>query len=227
MADLSPKPLDTDIDLWEQQTDEGEQAFGAFTRYRNIPRAERTLQKVAGELDKSVTLMSRWSSQWSWRPRVMEWDRAQERKDVEAQWEKISAMKSRHAGQAVAQGQVLMAPVMALHKLMRERPDAFFDYFTIGTEDGGYIIDFDRMDRVVSMAMQAARIMPTVTGMEREARGIPADALVEEANPRSAALQFMGTAEARQKAQELFATVNGHSLPALPAGVMQPRDDDG
>jgi hypothetical protein len=222
MTDRAAKPLDPRRDLWEQQPDESEAAYGAFVRFRNMGRGERTHDRVATELGKSVQLLGRWNAQWSWRVRVMQWDRAEDLKKIDEHWEEIERMSKRHAGQAAATGSLLMGPGMAVFKLMQEKPDIFFDYFQMPDPDNAdrTLIDFDRLDRVVSMAMAAARILPSVHGMERVARGIPAEIKDEAADPRAAAQQYLiGDPVKRQKAQELFALVHGHDMPALPPGV--------
>ncbi len=217
-----PKPLDPHRDLWEQQPDESEQAFAAFTRYRIIGRGERDIRTVARELDKSVQLLGKWNSMWSWRVRVMQWDRSEDMRLIEEHWEEIDRMSKRHASQAAATAQTIMGPAMAIFKLIQERPDAFFEYFQIVDPDDAdrTIIDFDRLDRVVSMALAAARILPAVHTMERVARGMPAEVKDEAADPRAAADQYLiGDPVKRRKAQELFALVHGTEMPALPPGV--------
>jgi hypothetical protein len=159
---------------------------------------------------------------------VQQWDRVEDLKKIDAHWEDIERMSKRHAGQAAATGSLLMGPGMAIFKLMQEKPDIFFDYFqTVDPADPERtIIDFDRLDRVVSMAMAAARILPSVHGMERVARGIPAEVVDEAADPRAAASQYLiGDPVKRQKAQELFAIVHGQEMPALPARVTGEEED--
>ncbi len=222
MTDRAARPLDPTIDLWDQQPDESEQAYGAFVRFRNMGRGERTHDRVAEELGKSVQLLGRWNAVWSWRVRVMQWDRAEDMRLVDAHWEEIERMSKRHAGQAAATSSILMGPGMAIFKVMQERPDVFFEYFqVVDPEDADRtLIDFDRLDRVVQMAMAAARILPQVHGMERVARGVPAEVKDEQADPRAAAQQYLiGDPVKRQKAQELFALVHGHDMPALPPAV--------
>ena len=223
------RPLDPARDLWDQQPDEGEKAYSAFVRYRNMGRGERTIEAVGEELGKSVQLLERWNSQWSWRIRVMQWDRVEDLRRVDEHWEEIERMSKRHAGQAAASGQILMGPGMAIFKLMQERPDVFFEYFQMPDPDNAdrTLIDFDRLDRVVSMAMAAARILPSVHGMERVARGVPAEVKDEAADPRAAAQQYLiGDPVKRQKAQELFALVHGAEMPALPPALAGTDDED-
>ncbi len=216
------KPLDPSIDLWEQQPDETEQAFGAFTRYRIMGRGERSHERVAAELGKSVQLLGRWNQTWSWRVRVIAWDRSEDIRLIEEHWEEIDRMAKRHSGQAAMTGQIVMAPAMAIFKLIQERPDAFFEYFQTADPNDAErtIIDFDRLDRVVAMAMTEARLLPVVHAMERTARGMPAEVKDEQADPRAAADQYLiGDPVKRRKAQELFAIVHGQDMPALPPGV--------
>ncbi len=228
MSEYDAKPLDTSRPLWDQQDKESEPAYGAFVRYRNMGRGERSHELVGQELGKNLATISKWSSKWSWVVRVMEYDRAEDRRKVEEHWEEIEKMSRRHASQAGAMGQMLMGPGMAIFKLMNERPNLFMEYFTLSTdEDGNSMIDFDRMDRVVSMAMSAARILPSVMEMERTARGQPKEITGEAANPRTAATQVLsGDPVKRAKAQELFAIVHGQEFPALPPAVMGTREGD-
>jgi hypothetical protein len=219
-------PLDPTIKPWEQQPKESDEAYGAFIRYRSIPRGERSHAKVGQELGKATNLISRWSSKWHWVTRIMAWDRAEDARRVEEHWEEIEKMSKRHAAQAQMMGSVLMAPATAILTLMRERPNLFFEYFSTTDENGNSLIDFDRMDRVVSMAQQAARIMPDVMGMERLARGEPTEIVEERADPRFANQQFMGDPNKRMKAQELFAALSGLDMPRLPPAIMGVDDSD-
>jgi hypothetical protein len=62
--------------------------------------------------------------------------------------------------------------------------------------------------------------------MERVARGVPAEVKDEQADPRAAAQQYLiGDPVKRQKAQELFALVHGHDMPALPPAVTGEEDE--
>jgi hypothetical protein len=63
------------IKPWEQQPDEGPEAFEAFDTYAKMGPT-RSLERVATELDKSFTLMGRWSSRHAWTIRANAWDRS-------------------------------------------------------------------------------------------------------------------------------------------------------
>lgn len=60
--------------LWEQQAGETKKAFAAFCIYRDLGD-ERSTQKVATQLSKSLPLIKRWSSAYEWVNRVDAWDR--------------------------------------------------------------------------------------------------------------------------------------------------------
>lgn len=85
----TPKP-------WERQKDETPKPFEAFCVYRDMG-TERSLSKVATKLQKSDTIIGRWSSKYSWVKRVTEWDAEQDRINREAaEKERIKAIKKMH-----------------------------------------------------------------------------------------------------------------------------------
>jgi len=58
---------------WERQEDESSQAFEAFSLYLGMG-ADRSCAKVARQLSKSKTIITRWSSDWKWQDRIREYD---------------------------------------------------------------------------------------------------------------------------------------------------------
>ena len=91
---------------WERRESESTKAYEAFCIYRDMGR-ERSLSKVAEKLQKSETLMGRWSRTYDWVRRAAKWDDEQDRIEREtAQKEQAKAirdMRKRHAdlGQAM------------------------------------------------------------------------------------------------------------------------------
>lgn len=91
---------------WERRESESTKAYEAFCIYRDMGR-ERSLAKVAEKLQKSETLMGRWSRENDWVKRAAKWDDEQDRIEREiAQKEQAKAikdMRKRHAdlGQAM------------------------------------------------------------------------------------------------------------------------------
>ena len=222
-------PLDPALDAWEQQEDETEQAFESFFRYLMLGRGNRSLETVAHELDKSKQLMSRWSRQWSWRVRVVEFDRAEDRQKIERHWDEVEKMGVRHVNASKVLQGAMLAPARAVISAMQERPQLFMEYFMV---DG--VVDFHRLERTMGMVIAVARTMPQVIGIERTALGEPVEITGEQADPRQAASQFLDDAETREVAQQFFARMNGMLLPTpleesepgvLPTGELIDGDD--
>jgi hypothetical protein len=65
-------------DPWQRLEEETDPAWEAFRCYRDLG-LERSIAKVAGELDKSVPLMERWSSKHRWVMRSTTFDIEQDR----------------------------------------------------------------------------------------------------------------------------------------------------
>ena len=86
-------------DPWERREDESTKAYEAFCIYRDMG-IQRSLSKVAEELQKSDTLMGRWSRTYDWVERAAQWDSEQDRVARQQQLDEIKKMRKRHAGLA-------------------------------------------------------------------------------------------------------------------------------
>lgn len=86
---------------WERQESESTKAYEAFSIYRDMG-IQRSLSKVAEKLQKSFTLIGRWSRTYDWVNRAGKWDDEQNRIAREAQLEEIKKMRKRHADLASA-----------------------------------------------------------------------------------------------------------------------------
>ncbi len=62
-----------EAESWERLPGESSQAFSAFLIYLELGE-ERTTQKVSQKLDKSGTLIRRWSARWRWVERARLYD---------------------------------------------------------------------------------------------------------------------------------------------------------
>lgn len=96
-----PKPLAEDRELWERQPNESQPAFEAFAKYRDQV-SKRSIRRVAQELGKSATLMTRWSIEWQWVDRVKAYDAELDRKARDIRLEEIKRMNETHAKAATA-----------------------------------------------------------------------------------------------------------------------------
>lgn len=107
-----------DIKPWERQDGESAKRFEAFAIYRDLGE-ERSLIQVAQKLNKSKTLMGRWSSENSWVERCEAWDREQDRIARQQQIKDIKKMRKRHADIAST---MLVAAAKGLKNLV-EHPE--------------------------------------------------------------------------------------------------------
>lgn len=85
---------------WERQDGETAKQFEAFVIYRDME--ERSLRQVAKILNKSVTLIGRWSGNNNWVERVAAWDNEKDRIARQEQIKEIRKMRERHAKGSVA-----------------------------------------------------------------------------------------------------------------------------
>ena len=98
---------------WERQPGEGTKPYEAFCLYRDMG-TQRSLSKVAAELQKSGTLIGRWSGAHNWVERAAAWDDEQDKITRKAQLEDIKKMRKRHADLATA---MLVKAARALKEL--------------------------------------------------------------------------------------------------------------
>ena len=84
--------------LWERQKGESEPAYSAFWAYCSTPQGEkRSYSAVAAGLEKSDTLIRRWSKRWNWEDRVIAYDNHLLQEEIDAlKKDRIKAAK-RHA----------------------------------------------------------------------------------------------------------------------------------
>lgn len=92
---------------WERQHKESEEAFQGFVIYRDMG-VDRALVAVSKELKKRISLVERWSIDWSWVSRCTQWDNHVDRENQKQQIKEILEMRKRHVNIAMAmQGKVV------------------------------------------------------------------------------------------------------------------------
>lgn len=80
---------------WERQLSESSQAFEAFSIYRDMG-GERALRAVAQRLNKSLTIIGRWSTAWDWVERARAYDNDLARIAREQAAKRVKEMSDRH-----------------------------------------------------------------------------------------------------------------------------------
>jgi len=90
-----PKRQEPDIAPWEQQPGESAKAFEAFAIYRDMG-VERSVRKVTQRLNKSLTLIGKWSSRYNWPERARANDRDLDRQAHAQAVRDVRSMTNRH-----------------------------------------------------------------------------------------------------------------------------------
>lgn len=90
-----PKRQEPDIAPWEQQQGESAKAFEAFAIYRDMG-VERSVRKVTQRLNKSLTLIGKWSSRYNWPERARAYDRDLDRQAHAQAVRDVRSMTNRH-----------------------------------------------------------------------------------------------------------------------------------
>lgn len=220
------RPLDPQQELWLRQPDESEEAYEAFSLYRDLGM-ERSQVRVADQLGKSTTLINRWGSQWSWVVRARAWDNEQDRLTLERNAREAAAMRVRQARGAAIVGRALTAPAEALLRELQADPDLLVR----GLRTANGELRHDRLVELMGMVVASARMMPPVAQVERIARGVDdqqAAAVRDRIDPREHVRDLMSDSEAREMALRLFERMNGYAeMPGrLPPSVRRDLDDE-
>jgi hypothetical protein len=139
------KPLDPDLNPWDQQPTEATEQYRAFVEFRDSNDRKVRLSNVEGMNEQQVAALNsrrqRWSATWSWGYRARAWDRWMSQQDLDMLVRYRREMNTRH--RAVAR-QALNKAVVWLQALEPER----------------------------LKPMEAARLIEVATRIEREAAGV-------------------------------------------------------
>lgn len=133
-----PKRTEPEV-LWEQQPGESAKAFEAFAAYRDMG-TERSIRKVAQQLNKSNALIARWSKNYEWPDRARAYDRELDRQAREQAVRSVRQMTDRHIRIAM---QLQAKAVRALENLDEAQltPKMMLAFLTKATE-------LERMNRL-------------------------------------------------------------------------------
>lgn len=82
--------------VWERLENESAEAYEAFSLYRDMNPAERSLAQVGRKLGKSKALMERWSSKHEWQRRVREYERYIDAIALRKATTQLAEMRARH-----------------------------------------------------------------------------------------------------------------------------------
>lgn len=85
---------------WTRRDNESTPAFEAFRTYLNQGAGSRTVRNVAQELDKSSTVIGRWSSEHGWIERARAYDSYLITAETDGHAEELAKVRNRHMGLA-------------------------------------------------------------------------------------------------------------------------------
>src|SRR4051812_24743013 len=108
---------------WERLSDESSPAWEAFVAYRDAG-PERSIRSVAQTLDKSASLLGRWSAEHDWLSRAAAWDRHQDDVRRRGHEEAVEQVARRHAEALADQLDILSRPSRELMRRLESDPDA-------------------------------------------------------------------------------------------------------
>lgn len=154
--------LDPSVAPWTQQPEESPEAFEAFVIYRDLG-TRRSQARVASELGKDKSLISRWSREWSWRERIWHWAREVDRRRREELLELSVEMSERHIRQLRALSEIVSRPAIDMLRELQDNPQLVRDIMR------------DDPARGLEIIQQAARILPELMKAERLALGQPTE----------------------------------------------------
>lgn len=174
-VDLSVIPPAEYRQPWDRQEGESEYLYSQFLYYRDLGPGRTVAAthkhfngetkkvksgKSAGSKQQGISYAT--SKKFNWKARALSWDNDQERQYQLARSEAIRDMVARHEEQVVEAIDALMVPVKALNEAMQD-------------EDFVHSLSKTDAKKLVQMANQSARTIPSLMSAERLARGMPTE----------------------------------------------------
>ena len=142
---------------FEQQEKESDKAFAAFALYLSMG-LERSIERVARQLNKSHTIIGRWSGRWRWVERVS------------AHASHLATVE-REASEALARGK--SAEWLTRQQMIREREWEMHEKCIEAARRG--LKAFMEREKVYANLSDISRILEVASRLGRLASGMPTD----------------------------------------------------
>jgi hypothetical protein len=149
--------LKLNTNVWDRQSGESSRSWSGFVVYRDLPPEERTIQKVAETIQKTPSLVRRWSAENNWVSRVSEYDQHLDREIV--QKERIEAERKKIEMLARHTNTLVFVQNKAVERFLAITDDEW---------------DKIPIQQLTSLYLDAAKF-------ERVSRGLPSDSIELEA----------------------------------------------
>lgn len=167
--------------LWDRRPEESEPAWHAFCLYRDM-EPPRSTRRAAEQLNKSHTLIGRWSGEYAWMMRTAAYDSYL---DQQAQLEVVAQAKRRAAFHAQALDAAIMslaAPALAVAEKLSQ---------------GKLKLDDDVEPAVaLSLVERTAKLLPQLVQASRLVHGESTENLAVQAQERRARMSAADADEA-------------------------------
>ncbi len=92
--------LSLPVNTFDRQSDETEQAWAAFHRYRDLPQPRARLEDFAHDLGEQTGRVKTWFERYAWASRVLAWDQRVDRVRQDAVLITVEEMARRHVALA-------------------------------------------------------------------------------------------------------------------------------
>jgi hypothetical protein len=118
---------------WEPMSEETSSAFEAFATYRDLPGTQRSLSRVARDLDLPYATVSTFAKRFDWANRARAWDLELDRAKREKQRDELVKMTERHVAMSMSFQQKLMAGLAKIN-IETLRPGDLIRWFSVAVE---------------------------------------------------------------------------------------------
>lgn len=119
MNEIDPFAVSDEKCEWNRMRDESPKAHSAFRAYLEMGE-QRGVQRVATELSKSRTLISRWAQRWKWKERAKFYDDFVNDQQMRAFIAQRQAMGRRQANTAVLGQNIAARGLMAIEAELQQ-----------------------------------------------------------------------------------------------------------
>lgn len=177
---MSGLPITTEGEplSFEQQVNESPEAFEAFSVYRDMDPANRSLREVARTLSKSNALIMGWSRRDKWQQRVFDYDAwiAAERREATAGEARERGRKQAEALDAAID--VLSEPALQVAKMIKEQR------MTINDDVPAHML--------LGLVRESAKVLPSLIQASRLVNGMSTSNVDLHADQRGISLHKSG-----------------------------------
>lgn len=156
-----------EIKPWERQPGESEKAFSYFITYREMGR-NHSLRTLCRQEGVGMRQIWGYSKKWRWVERCAAWQDELDRIKREVIIKEVQEMTKRHSQQAMMFQRVLIMPVEAVIKKLKQNSPEIAEF------EGAKLKD------LFNIVLDSAKLFSSVVDIERKSRGEPNEILKQD-----------------------------------------------